>query len=105
MGIKRRKEGRRGGNRKNRGGKGGGRGERRGERRGEDNTTSSLTHLCKKFLGTSTRLNIHKSIMSIFDHPVSKGTHAQLYQRPVVQNLGIVEQDFPKNLETRLWSS
>ena len=98
MGNKRGKEGRRGGERKRKnrgvrvGGWGGGGG--RGGERGEDNATSSLAHLCKKFLGTSTRLNIHKSIVSIFDHPMPKGTHAQLHQCPVVQNLGIVEQDF-----------
>lgn len=69
------------------------------ERRADNNATRKLqlstvhthAHLCKKLLGAATRLNIHKSIVSILDHAMSKGTHAQLHQCPVVQNLGTLE--------------
>ena len=42
--------------------------------------THTHTHLCKQFLGATTGLNIHKGIMSILDHAMTKGTHAKLNQ-------------------------
>lgn len=42
------------------------------------------THLCKEFLGAAARLDVHQSIMGIFDHSMTEGAHAKLYQSPVI---------------------
>ena len=44
-------------------------------------------YLGKEFFGASTRLNVHQRVVSILYHPVSEGTHAQLNQHSVVQDL------------------
>ena len=46
-----------------------------------------MAHLSEELLGATTGLYVHKSVMSILDHPVSECTHAKLYQHPVVENL------------------
>ena len=49
--------------------------------------THTHTHLCKEFLGAATRLYVHQCMVGIHDHSVTEGTHAKLYQCPVVQDL------------------
>jgi hypothetical protein len=46
-----------------------------------------LAHLSEEFLGATTGLYVHKSIMSVLDHPVSECTHTKLNQHPVVEDL------------------
>ena len=40
---------------------------------------SPSPHLCQQFLGAPTGLDIHQSVMGVFDHPMPERTHPQLY--------------------------